>query len=1210
MQHAIDMAIAGLNSSGNDALAGQPIYEYPFTSETQQQRADRIRVRYMSGIIDILGVAFFISISGITYQLTGMMASERESTMSQLIEAMMPNVRRWQPQFARLTSYHAAFSLIYLPSWILIGIIFGKGVFAKSNLGVLIVFHILAGLSLASWSIFGASFFKKSQLSGIIVNIASLLFGVLAQVLNKQLSEGAVIITGLLFPPMNYVYFVVVMARWEAQNTATDLVKSPPEGTFGIPGIVFWVLFIIQTLAYLMLGGLVERALWGTASGHRRLTSDDASEATVEVRSFSKHYAPSWFRKAILYRLGAKRKETVVAVRELSLKALPGQIVVLLGANGSGKSTTLDALAGLTSITSGDIALNATSIGYCPQKNVLFKECTVMENVDVFNRLKSIDSASLAAREELSQLLKACDLDRKLHALASTLSGGQMRKLQLSMMFVGDSRVCLVDECTSGVDALARRKLQDILLAERSRTNRTIIFTTHFLDEADVLSDSIYILSKGSLKLHGTGPEIKASMGFYRIHVFLAPGDPSPPDYPGIARNDMFDQTQYSVPDAATASKLLTELDLAGCKYQISGPTIEDAFMRVSAEMEGLDRVSSRPQAIDTGKTPMLHEKQIISDLGHSTLETQHPKSDVRNSMSDEKLSASDSVTRKFSEERDLELKSGKHVTPLQQGWILLRKRATIFRRNMLPNTIAFLIPIVASGLASLYLRGFVGAGCSPSDQASIFSDPSSLATQVNYTLLIGPSSSFTNADLDLIASTIPSNILPDGVSYPPGVNASSILQSSIKLVDSITDFHNYINQNFANVTPGGFYLGDETTPPTFTYKGDGGSVDLASITQNLFDTVLTNTSIATQYQPFDIPWQANQGSTLQFCVYFGLAFAIFPAFFSLYPCIERLRNVRALHYSNSVRALPLWLAYITWDFAFVLASTVITVIIFRGFTDIWYNLGYLFVVLFLFGLCGTLFSYVVSLFARSQLAAFAIAAGAQAGEFLLYIIAYLSVLTYAPVNKMDDYLVVVHFTLALVFPAGSLIRALFVSLNIFSIDCKDRAIASYPGAMTVYGGPILYLLLQSFALFAFLVWWDSKSSFGTLFRRKQKVQDHEGVTALDDELAAEVQRVMSSTDDGLRVLHVSKSYGDTHAVQDVTFGVKRKGEVFALLGKSIAQIIAHQRGSVICVIRCMLGSWRCRSTNVILHAAHFIKLVIKLSVALNLVSLFCSFRP
>ena len=228
------------------------------------------------------------------------------------------------------------------------------------------------------------------------------------------------------------------MARWEAQDSATDLVKAPPEGSFSTPGIVFWIFLIIQTLAYPILGGLVERALYGTASGQRRLSRPGTGEATVEVRSFGKHYTPSWFNRNVASRLGAKKKETVIAVQDLNLKALPGQLVVLLGANGSGKSTTLDALAGLTSITSGHITLDGShGIGYCPQKNVLFKECTVMENVALFSKLKSIDT--LATKDDLNHLLKACDLDRKINALASSLSGGQMRKLQLSMMFVGDS---------------------------------------------------------------------------------------------------------------------------------------------------------------------------------------------------------------------------------------------------------------------------------------------------------------------------------------------------------------------------------------------------------------------------------------------------------------------------------------------------------------------------------------------------------------------------------------------------------------------------------------------------------------------------------------------------------------------------------------------------------------------------------------------------
>jgi len=110
---------------------------------------------------------------------------------------------------------------------------------------------------------------------------------------------------------------------------------------------------------------------------------------------------------------------------------------------------------------------------------------------------------------------------------------------------------------------------------------------------------------------------------------------------------------------------------------------------------------------------------------------------------------------------------------------------------------------------------------------------------------------------------------------------------------------------------------------------------------------------------------------------------SVYPAFFALYPTIERLRNVRALHYSNGVRSLPLWAAYLAFDFLIVLAASVLATIIFRAVSNVWYHLEYLFVVFFLYGMASTLLSYVISLFSRSQLAAFAFAAGGQAFEFL-----------------------------------------------------------------------------------------------------------------------------------------------------------------------------------------------------------------------------------
>lgn len=121
LQHAIDFAIAAQNTSIDQAAVPPQVNEYSYTSMTQQQRKDQIRTRYMGGIIQVLGVAFFIGLVGVIYQSVGLMASERELGMTQIIEASMPNKRRWEPQAIRLLANHIAFDIMFVPGWIAIG---------------------------------------------------------------------------------------------------------------------------------------------------------------------------------------------------------------------------------------------------------------------------------------------------------------------------------------------------------------------------------------------------------------------------------------------------------------------------------------------------------------------------------------------------------------------------------------------------------------------------------------------------------------------------------------------------------------------------------------------------------------------------------------------------------------------------------------------------------------------------------------------------------------------------------------------------------------------------------------------------------------------------------------------------------------------------------------------------------------------------------
>ncbi|OQV07636.1 hypothetical protein CLAIMM_12041 isoform 2 [Cladophialophora immunda] len=1115
LQHAIDRAISQVEA-GTDGATVLPntADEYPYTSMTKKERLKRIRTRYMGGIIDILAVAFFIGVVGVTYQLTGVIASERENGMAQLLDCMMPNLKRWQPQMARIIANHLAFDLLYGPGWIIMAIILCAGVFSNTSPAIVIIFNILAGLSMSSLSILGGAFFKKAQLSGITSVIVSLLLAIIAQVASKA-GTASVAILSLLFPPMNYVYFTIFMARWERQDLATNLVKRAPQNTSALPGIALWIFSVIQIIVFPVLGAYVERTLYGTASQSRKTTYSEDTTA-ISLSGFTKEYPPSWFARvrAIFTR---KRLTTVLAVDNLTLDATRGQIVVLLGANGSGKSTTLDAIAGLNSITSGQITVNFpepnTGLGFCPQKNVLWDDLTVEEHVRIFNRIKSQKPSSKA---ENLQLLVSCDIDRKVGARSKTLSGGQKRKLQLAMMFTGDSRVCCVDEVSSGLDPLSRRKIWDILLAERG--SRSIVLTTHFLDEAELLADHIAILSKGILKASGTSVELKHKLGSgYRVHVYHTHGSQQLPTYKDVNHVRRDDQTIYALTDSAKAADFLRRIESEGVmEYQVNGPTIEDVFLKVAEEVRRVE-----------GPAEKTGTDHILQEVGsHSSTEID-PDNTVKAMIRDE------------SSGEPPQLLDGRRISMPQQALVLFSKRWVVLRRNTLPYIAALLIPIIAAGLVTLFLNNFQKTTCSPASLALV-SDIESLSSQINYDLVAGPRDRLGQNAIQLFASTLA------GSSGVAGIAANTTkLLDSIHLVDTLDEFNNYIDTRFANVTPGGFFLGDNTSPPTFAWQGNG-NIAFSVIIQNAMDTLLTNISISNQYQAFDVPWGADVGKALQLITYFGLAMAVYPSFFALYPTIERLRNVRGLHYSNGVRSAPLWLAYTSFDFVIVLVTSSITIIIFRAVTDVWYHIEYLFVVFFLYGLASTLLSYVISLFSRSQLAAFAFASGGQAVMFLLYFIAYMSVLTYSPIDKIDRNVNICHFTIAAISPVANLTRALFVTLNVFSITCRNREFASYAGSMTTFGGPILYLILQSFLLFGLLLWWDSGGLFQR-FRKKQQEEEVEERDTVEAEVSNELTRV-SSSQDGLRVLNLTKRFGKTLAVNNVTFGVPRS-EVFALLG-------------------------------------------------------------
>lgn len=1117
LQHAIDSAIAEVGVDAGARPLPQNIKEYPFTSETQEEWDDKLVTEIQNANTKYIAIVWYIGFIGLCYHLVGVMAREREMGMSDLLESMMPNLSRWEPQVARLLGHWVAFTIVYFPSWIVIAVLARVGLFPSTNPAILIIFFILTGFSLNSFSILGASIFRRAQLSGITVTVVALVMGIAAQISAKTLSTGAVVILSFLFTPMTFVFHMIWLSRFEYRQLSPNLLEAAPWATWRLPGIVFWIFMLIQTLAYPILAAFVERGLFYKNSRGRKMVYDNVTQPIV-LSSFTKHYSPNWWFRLVAPIFGIK-KVAVKAVNDVSLAPMQGQIMVLVGANGCGKSTTLNAIAGLGDVTSGSIVVNGSGgIGICPQKNVLWEHLTVAQHARIFNRIKST-TISPTADADISQLIYDCGLTHKVQAMSRTLSGGQKRKLQLVMMLTGGSQVCCVDEVSGGLDPLSRRKIWDIMLTARGK--RTIVLTTHFLDEAEFLADHMVIMSKGSMVAEGSVSELKSKLGNgYRFRFLHGTGYTKLPDieelFLGEQKDCLFDQTIFTVKDDRRSVRILKELEKRQIKdYQVTGPTVEEVFMKLAEDPE------------------------VSFSAEETKTEIQREASPASSHINEKKVKVSANETT------DEPLMTGKPINFLQQSWIFFKKRMTVLKRNYLPYTFAFIIPIIATACISALLKNKVYPGCSPRQQAQE-ADLQTLDDHSDYRplLVIGPASALTSVNFTAFQNSLPRQFANAGSSL-------SALSEYVQIVNTVEEYHTYIRANFSKVTPGGFFLGEE---PVFSFYSDLGFLGLYSaiFTQNAVDMLLTNTTISTSFKSFNIPWPNNATNQIQFIFYFGLIMSCYPAFFALYPTRERLLHIRALQYSNGARPVPLWLAYLSFDWLNVLITSAIMIIILAASSpDNWWHIGYMFVVLFLYGLASLLWAYMVSLFAKSQLAAFAISAGSQAFLLLMYFTGIMNMQSNLQAHQVDNAIRIFNFTFTLISPTANLVRALIVSMNMFSALCRGSPprMAAYPGDITLYGQPILYLIGQSLVLFLILMIVDHK---WLAFTKPTPIKDSEDQETREKEVSDEIERV-ARTNEGLRLQHLTRTFkhrtgGLMTAVDDVSFGIK-KGEVFAVVG-------------------------------------------------------------
>ncbi|KAL5708093.1 Phospholipid-transporting ATPase abca1 [Ranunculus cassubicifolius] len=317
-----------------------------------------------------------------------------------------------------------------------------------------------------------------------------------------------------------------------------------------------------------------------------------------------------------LHKVYNTRKGKFCAVNSLQLTLYENQILALLGHNGAGKSTTISMLVGLLPPTSGDALVLGKNIkmdmdeirkglGVCPQHDILFPELTVKEHLELFATMKGVEESDL--ERVVHDMVDEVGLADKVNTVVRALSGGMKRKLSLGIALIGNSKVIILDEPTSGMDPYSMRSTWQLI--KKMKKGRIILLTTHSMDEADVLGDRIAIMANGSLKCCGSSLFLKHQygVGYTLTLVKSVPSASVAADIvhrhvPSATRlSDVGTEISFRLPLASSSSFESMFREIESCmrrrptlettdneyslgieSYGISVTTLEEVFLRVA----------------------------------------------------------------------------------------------------------------------------------------------------------------------------------------------------------------------------------------------------------------------------------------------------------------------------------------------------------------------------------------------------------------------------------------------------------------------------------------------------------------------------------------------------------------------------------------------------------------------------------------------------
>ena len=280
----------------------------------------------------------------------------------------------------------------------------------------------------------------------------------------------------------------------------------------------------------------------------------------------------------------------VTALGGVSFEVAEGEVLALLGPNGAGKTTAVEILEGYRQADAGEIEVlgfNPSSGGRAFRNRIgIVLQETGTEQVLTVREVIELHGASYSRRRPAAELIAMVGLETKTDARIKTLSGGQRRRLDLALGLVGDPDLIFLDEPTTGFDPAARRKSWE-LVEGLTALGKTVLLTTHYLDEAQHLADRIVVLSEGRILAEGTPQTLGAAQATTVRFTVADVGDlPVMGDGPEVEDHRVTYQTTDPTADLYTLTGWAMERGVELTDLEVTRPSLEDVYLAI---MEGAD---------------------------------------------------------------------------------------------------------------------------------------------------------------------------------------------------------------------------------------------------------------------------------------------------------------------------------------------------------------------------------------------------------------------------------------------------------------------------------------------------------------------------------------------------------------------------------------------------------------------------------------------